>query len=85
MARKKLTEFRLQCRCGAAAPVFTVGERFMAHCPGCGALTFWGNPSLLERLRYGGQLCSHEVKPEPCKRGLTSWCQKCRVRAFYYD
>ncbi len=34
------------------APVFRTGDsRFMAHCPGCGALTFWSNPAILERLR----------------------------------
>ncbi|MEK7874638.1 MAG: hypothetical protein AAB325_00375 [Pseudomonadota bacterium] len=84
MARKKLLEFRLKCPCGASAPVFEVGERFMAHCAGCGAITFWGNPALLERLKYSNQLCSHELERRPCKGGQTTWCPKCRVRTFYY-
>lgn len=84
MAHKKLLEYRLRCACGALAPVFSVGDRYMAHCPGCGSLTFWGNPALLERLRYGGQLCNHQLESRPCKGGWTTWCPRCRVRTFYY-
>ena len=81
--KKKTTEFTLSCPCGAKAPVFQLGEiRYMAHCPGCGALTFFNNPLLLERLRYGGELCPHRLEQKPCKGGFTTWCDKCRVRCF---
>lgn len=85
MGRKKLTEFRLHCPCGARAPVFTVGDRYMAHCAGCGAITFWGNPALLERLRYADQICTHHPERRACRGGWTTWCPRCRVRTFYYQ
>ena len=84
--KKRPTEFHLTCSCGAKARVFELGEKgFMAHCPACGALCFFHDPELLERLRFGAQLCPHELKPKPCPGGHTTWCPICRVRTFYYD
>jgi hypothetical protein len=86
MAKKQLTEFTMRCQCGAAAPIFKLrNARFMAHCPDCGALVFFSNPILLERLRHGGELCPHHPEPVPCRGGWTTWCSKCRIRSFYYD
>ncbi|RLC60832.1 MAG: hypothetical protein DRI01_09545 [Chloroflexi bacterium] len=86
MAKKQLTEFTMHCLCGAAAPIFKLqGGRFMGHCPGCGALVFFSNPVLLERLRHGGDLCPHQPERRPCRGGFTTWCPTCRVRCFYYD
>jgi hypothetical protein len=39
---------------------------YMAHCAGCGALTFFHNPVLLERIKFGGQLCPHHPERKPC-------------------
>ncbi len=91
MARKKMTkkiptEFFLDCSCGAKAQIFSLGDRgYMAHCPGCGMITFFHSPQLLERLRFGGQLCPHHPERKPCPGGHTTWCSICRVRTFYYD
>ena len=53
--RKTPTEFFLDCSCGARAQVFSLGDRgYMSHCPGCGTMTFFHNPQLLERLHLGG-------------------------------
>jgi len=76
----------MDCPCGAKAPVFQLKETsFMVHCPACGALTFFHNPQLLERLRYGGRLCHHPLVRKPCRGGSTTWCPICRLRTFYYD
>jgi len=83
--RKKPTEVVIDCRCGARSRVFELAKAYMAHCPGCGALTFFHNPELLERLRLGGQLCPHQPEPKPCPGGATTWCPICRVRTFYRD
>ena len=81
---KQTTEFSITCRCGAKARVFAIGEKgYMAHCPGCGALTFFRNSDLLERLNYGGSLCTHKLELKPCTGGKTTWCLVCRVRTFY--
>ena len=83
---KKATEFFLDCSCGARAQVFELGEKgYLAHCAGCGSLTFFHNPVLLERLRFGGQLCPHQPEQKPCAGGHTTWCPVCRVRSFYYS
>jgi len=52
--KRKLMELVLDCRCGAKGRVFELEKGYMAHCPGCGSLTFFHNPQLLERLRFGG-------------------------------
>ena len=90
MARKKAakktpTEFSLDCSCGAKAGVFALERGFMGHCVSCGSITFFDNPALLERLRFGGQLCPHHLEQKPCRGGQTTWCPVCRVRTFYYD
>jgi hypothetical protein len=90
MARKKAkkktpTGLSINCRCGEKAPVFELERGYMAHCPNCGAITFFDNPALLERLRFGGQLCPHHPELKPCRGGHTAWCPICRVRSFYYD
>jgi len=82
--KKKLTEFSLDCACGVKAPVFELERGYMVHCPGCGAITFFNNPQLLERLRFGGRLCHHHLEQKPCRGGHTTWCGVCRVRTFYY-
>lgn len=84
-AKKKPTEFSLDCPCGGKAPIFELERGYMAHCPDCGAITFFDNPALLERLRFGGQLCPHHPEQKPCRGGSTSFCKVCRVRTFYYD
>jgi len=74
MARKKATkrkptEFFLTCECGAKARVFELeGKGFMSHYPGCGALSFFHDPALLERLRFGGQLCPHHPQAKTMSR-----------------
>ena len=90
MAKKKMTKRKptvlvIDCRCGAKSRVFEIEKGFMAHCPGCGALTFFHNPELLERLRFGGQLCPHRPEPKTCPGGSTTWCPTCRTRTFYRD
>jgi hypothetical protein len=82
---KKPTNFSLTCGCGAKVPVIELGDGkgYMGHCAGCGALTFFHNSSLLTRLSYGGQLCSHDPERKPCPGGSTSWCDTCRVRIFF--
>lgn len=83
--KKKLTEFSLDCGCGGKAPVFELEKGYMAHCPDCGAVTFFDNPMLLQRLRFGGKLCPHQLDKKPCRGGHTSWCPTCRVRSFEYS
>ncbi len=83
-AKKRTTEFTVDCTCGEKANVFQLERGFMAHCLNCGAVTFFDNPQLLERLRLGGKLCHHQIEPRPCRGGHTTWCPICRVRAFYY-
>ena len=77
------TDLSLKCPCGAASPVFE-GKGWNSHCIACGRVTFWGNPLLTERLKFGGQLCKHKPELKPCKNPkiLTSFCLICRVRVF---
>ncbi len=75
----------LSCLCGASAPVRETGKGYYAHCAGCGRMTFFRSPVLLERVRLGGGLCPHKPGPKPCKGGSTTWCPLCRVRTFCYD
>ena len=83
--KKKATDFYLDCTCGEKARIFETGKGYMAHCVNCGAICFFDNPQLLERLRLGGQLCHHHPELKPCRGGHTTWCPICRIRAFYYD
>jgi len=83
--KKILTEYSLNCGCGEKAPVFELEKGYMAHCLGCGAVTFFDNPLLLQRLRFGSKLCPHELEVKPCRGGHTTWCPTCRVRRFSYD
>jgi len=66
------------------AAVFEIEKGYMAHCPSCGAVTFFDNQVLLQRLHFGGKLCPHELEKKPCRGGHTTWCQICRVRSFIY-
>jgi len=89
MARKKAvkkepTEFSLNCACKASAPIFELERGYMAHCPDCGAITFFDNPALLKRLSFGGDLCPHHPERKPCRGGHTTWCPTCKIRTFYY-
>ena len=81
---KKLIELTLDCPCGEKAKVFERKRGYMAHCLNCGAITFFENSQLLERLRFGAKLCPHELVNQPCRGGHTTWCPLCRVRSFYY-
>jgi len=83
--RKTITEYSLNCNCGSKAAVFELEKGYMAHCPDCGAVTFFDNPMLLQRLRFGGKLCPHQLEKKLCRGGHTTWCSVCRVRTFYYD
>jgi len=83
--KKILTEFSLGCACGEKAPVFELEKGYMARCTGCGAITFFVNPQLLQRLRFGDKICTHELQSKPCRAGYTTWCPTCRVRHFSYD
>lgn len=84
-AKKKQTNFSIGCPCGTKAPIFELERGYMAHCLNCGAITFFDNPQLLERLRLGGRLCHHHLEQKPCRGGHTTWCGICRVRTFYYE
>ncbi len=83
-AKKRATEFSLDCACGEKARVFELKKGFMAHCLNCGAISFFDNPQLLERLRLGGRICHHHLESKPCRGGHTTWCPTCRIRTFYY-
>ena len=83
--KKKPIDFSIECPCGEKAAVFELEKGYMAHCPNCGAVTFFDNPQLLERLRFGGKLCPHRLEAKPCRGGHTTWCPICRVRSFYYS
>ncbi len=83
--KKKPTEYTLDCPCGAKAAVFEIEKGYMAHCPSCGAVTFFDNPILLQRLHFGGKLCPHDPEKKPCRGGHTTWCPICRVRSFIYE
>ena len=84
-AKKTLTEFSLDCPCGAKAPIFELERGYMGHCISCGSIIFFDNPALLERLRFGGQLCPHHPEQKPCPGGHTTWCPVCRIRCFFYN
>ncbi len=79
---KLKTDLYLQCSCGAKSPVVQTKERWYSHCVCCGRMTFWSNPMLTERLKYGGELCSHKPAVKDCKGGKTSFCDLCRIRTF---
>jgi transcription elongation factor Elf1 len=82
---KTLMELALICPCGEKAKVFERNKKgYMAHCLSCGAITFFDNPQLLERIRFGGKLCPHQLEEKPCRGGHTTWCSLCRIRTFYY-
>ncbi len=81
--RRKPLALALECQCGAKGRVFELQNGYMAHCPGCGTLSFFHNPELLERIARGGQLCPHNVQQKACLGGTTSWCPTCRLRTFY--
>ena len=83
MAKRTKTDLSLSCPCGAKSPVFqTRDSRWYSHCVNCGRLTFWSNPMLSERLRYGGILCHDKLDAKDCKWGKTSFCRVCRIRVF---
>jgi hypothetical protein len=83
MAKKTKTDLYLDCSCGARSPVFqNKDSRWHSHCVNCGRLTFWSNPMLTERLKYGGKLCLHNPEVKDCKNGKTSFCKLCRIRVF---
>ena len=82
---KKPTGFSLDCVCGSKAAIFELEKGYMAHCPSCGAVTFFDNPILLKRVEFGGKLCPHQLEKKPCRGGHTTWCPVCRVRSFIYD
>ncbi len=84
-AKRKQMELVRECRCGAKARIFELEKGYMSHCPGCGTLTFFRSPDLLERVRLGGELCPHHLEPKPCPGGHTTWCPVCRTRTFYRD
>ncbi len=84
-AKKKPTEYSIDCPCGEKARVFELESGYMAHCINCGSLTFFDNPQLLERLRLGGKLCHHQLTRKPCRGGRTTWCTLCRIGTFYYE
>jgi hypothetical protein len=77
MAKKQLTEFTMHCQCGAVAPIFKLKNgRFMGHCPDCGALVFFSNPVLLERLRFLEGLIA-EVMIIAYEPETPWWCPRC--------
>lgn len=83
MGKKTKTDLHLACPCGAKSPVFQTGDsKWYSHCVNCGRLTFWSNPMLTERLRFGGRLCPHNPEFRDCKSGKTSFCRLCRIRVF---
>lgn len=83
MRKRIRTDLSLDCLCGAKSPVFVTGDsRWYSHCVNCGRLTFWSNPMLTERIRYGGKLCPHSTEMIECKGGTTSFCKTCRIRVF---
>jgi len=87
MANKKRVRTRtglfISCLCGSKAAVVETGWGYYAHCPHCGGLTFFRNPALLEKIKLGAKrVCDHQVNLVKCKGGMTSWCEKCRVRTF---
>jgi len=83
MAKKTKTGLYIDCPCGARSPVFeNKDSKWFSHCVNCGRLTFWSNPMLTERLRYGGKLCPHDPELKTCKNGKTSFCKLCRIRVF---
>ncbi|MBN1368084.1 MAG: hypothetical protein JW967_09175 [Dehalococcoidales bacterium] len=83
MAKKSKIDLNLNCSCGAKSPVIQTAEsKWYSHCISCGRLTFWSNPMLTERLRYGGKLCPHNPESKDCKGGKTSFCPVCRIRVF---
>jgi hypothetical protein len=83
MAKLKI-DLYINCPCGAKSPVFQNNKesRWFSHCVNCGRMTFWSNPVLTERLKYGGNLCSHNPELKDCKSGKTSFCRFCRIRIF---
>jgi len=74
MAKKTKTDLYLDCPCGARSPVFQGKDsKWFSHCINCGRLTFWSNPMLTERLKYGGKLCPHNPEVRDCRNGKTSF------------
>lgn len=43
-AKKRPTEFYIDCLCGAKGRIFELERGYMAHCLNCGAITFFDNP-----------------------------------------
>ena len=80
MAESKLT---IPCSCGGRAVVKAAKRGYYSHCLGCGALHFWKNSLVTERIRLEGPLCPHSLKRQKCKGAETTWCKICRVRGFY--
>lgn len=83
MTQKIKTDFFIDCSCGAKSAVFENKDgKWYTHCVNCGRLTFWSNPMLTERLKFGGKLCPHNIEVRNCRSGRTSFCKICRVRVF---
>jgi hypothetical protein len=80
---KTATEYTIDCECGAKAAVFELEKGYMAHCPNCGAITFFDNPVLLQRLRFGGKLCPHEPEKKPAAAAILSGARSAESGAFY--
>jgi len=81
-----MTKYTMICQqCGAKMSLHLVknGRRFSSHCYGCG-LHMFGPAPLLDRLEHIDTICPHRPELKPCKRGFTSWCGLCQVRAFSY-
>jgi hypothetical protein len=83
MAKKTRTDLYLDCLCGARSPVFQGKDsKWVSHYINCGRLTFWSNPMLTERLKYGGRLCPHNPEVRDCKNGKTSLLRAMQNQGF---
>lgn len=83
MARRIRLDFTITCtECNGSASVFEKGDRFWTHCLTCGAMYFWKNPLITERISQGRPICLHGAPLTECKTGYTRNCRICRVRMF---
>ncbi|MFC1924063.1 hypothetical protein ACFLXA_01680 [Chloroflexota bacterium] len=81
-SKEKLGTFK--CSCGSMAGLFVGRKGYYSHCLHCGAMAFFNNETIVERIKAGATtLCGHKIELKDCKGGgKTGWCHKCRVRIF---
>ena len=62
--------------------MFSRNDNFWSHCLSCGAIWFWKNPMITERVSHGRPVCIHNPPLREVRRGYMRSCSICLIRMF---